>query len=333
MGIKDMLCFISPKLSSKIIAALLAFSITVVGFKCFAAFTTKSEPSGDESGDEEVSENLDHTDDEQVQKPIFSSDSASSVGTAINGVSGVFCSIAESKILAEKNMTTSVNAGDISVFVTALAVSKAIEEQRVTLADEAVCPASAAKYENYHLSSDVFSIGKKMKIYDILKCMIYQRGSSYAYTLAVHISGSEETFVSEMNSLCKTIGANQTSFSSVSGGESNSGSTTAYDTAVIMKAFLQDSVLRGIFTSRDYVTVEHSYSGSVCLVVKNDFFEKYCTESQSRNDGLEGGKIGYSGYSSWAVMLFVRGGQEYVSIVTDSKDAFSDALVMYAAFC
>ena len=56
-------------------------------------------------------------------------------------------------------------------------------------------------------------------------------------------------------------------------------------------------------------------------------------ENQSKNDGLEGGKIGYCGYSSWAVMLFVRDGKEYVSVVTESKDAFSDALIMCAAFC
>lgn len=331
MGIRELFVSVSPKISSKILAFLLAFSITAVGFKCFAWFSSAGEPKENNDAEEEVTEALAPT-EEPEKKQVFISDGASSVGTAINGVSGVFVSITERKILAEKSMNVSVKAGDISIFAVALTVSEAIKAQRAFISDEAVCPASAAKYENYNLSADVFSIGKKMKINDILKCMLYQRGSSYAYTLAVHISGSEEAFVAEMNSLCKKLGASQTEFTSVCGSEKDSGITTAYDTAVIMKAFLSDSLLKEMFVSEDYVTVEHGYKGSVYLVVKNEFFEKYCTENQSKNDGLEGGKIGYCGYSSWAVMFFIREGKEYVSVVTESKDAFSDALIMFAAF-
>ena len=330
MGIRDSFTFLSPKISSKILAFLLAFSLTAVGFECLAWFSSAEEPGGD-APEDEVTETVAPTEDAEKPK-VFISEGASGVGTAINGVSGVFVSITDRKILAEKSMSVSVKAGEISAFAVALTVSEAIKSQRAFISDEAVCPASAAKYENYNLSADVFSIGKKMKIGDILKCMLYQRGSSYAYSLAVHISGSEEAFLAEMNALCKRIGASQTVFTSVCGGEKDSGVTTAYDTAVIMKAFLTDSLLRDMFISEDYVTVEHGYKGSVYLVVKNDFFEKYCTENQSKNDGLEGGKIGFCGYSSWSVMLFVREGKEYVSVALESKDAFSDALIIYAAF-
>ena len=171
-----------------------------------------------------------------------------------------------------------------------------------------------------------------MKISDILKCMMYQRGSSYAYTLAVHISGSEEEFVKEMNSLCTELGLKGTEFKSVCGGDIDSGYTTAYDIAVIMKVFLEDVRLREIFLSREPVSIDRGYSESVCLVVKNDFFEKYCTESQSQSDGLIGGKSGCIGYSGWAVAVFERNEKEYISVVTESGTAFSDTLIMYSAF-
>ena len=195
-----------------------------------------------------------------------------------------------------------------------------------------MCPASAAKSENYALSSDVFSIGKRMKISDIIKCMMYQRGSSYAYTLAVHISGSEEEFVKAMNSLCAELGLKETKFQSVCGGDDSSGVTSAYDVAVIMKSFLEDSSLKKIFLSKEPVTVDRGYSDSVCLVVKNDFFEKYCTESQSKNDGLIGGKSSLIGYCGWTVAVFERNEKEYVSVVLESGTSFSDTLIMYSAF-
>ena len=322
---------VSPRITSKILAFILAFSITAVGIECFSRFMSTDNMRENNDIDEEITETVVQQ-EETEKKQVFITEGASSVGTAINGISGVFVSITERKIIAEKCMDISVKAGDISVFAVALTVSEAIKEQRILLGDEAVCPASAAKYENYNLSSDVFSIGKKMKISDILKCMLYQRGSSYAYALAVHISGSEEAFISEMNDLCKSLGAMQTEFTSVCGGETASGITTAYDISVIMKAFLSDSMLKDMFVSNNYVTVDHAYKGSVYLVVKNEFFEKYCTENQSKNDGIGGGKIGYCGYLSWAVIFFVRDGNEYVSIVTQSNDAFSDALIMFAAF-
>jgi len=332
MGIRDMFRSLPPKLTSKIISGILAFTITAAGFTCVEAlFGRESQNDSEEPSVE--NETLSGGTEEKVEnKAVFDAEGAMSLGSAVNGLSGVFCSLSERKILAEKNMETRINAGELSAFVTAIVVSRAVESGKIVFEDMAVCPASAAKSENYALSSDVFSIGKRMKIADILKCMMYQRGSSYAYTLAVHISGSEEEFVKEMNSLCAELGLKGTAFNSVCGGENSSGYTTSYDIAVIMKTFLEDNRLREIFLSREPVTIDRGYSESVCLVVKNDFFEKYCTESQSKNDGLIGGKSGYVGYSGWAIAVFERNGKEYVSVVTESGTAFSDILIMYSAF-
>ena len=114
MKFRDIFLLVSPKISSKIISAQLALSVTAVGFKCFAVFSDAKEPDSDNEPRDEVTETIVPS-EETEKKHVFFIDNPSQIGTAINGVSGVFVSMNDKRIIAEKNMNTSVNAGDISV--------------------------------------------------------------------------------------------------------------------------------------------------------------------------------------------------------------------------
>lgn len=324
----------SPRVVSRIIAAILALIFALTAVKIFCEIRSENGVGGEGGGvggnETDATVNVGEGDGGQIpENSIFATDGAITIGSVIGGKSAIICDLKAQKVVAQKNIHGSLGLKDASVFMTALTVSKAANEGRVALTDYAVCPASAAKSEYYSLSKDILPIGKRMRVGDILKCMIYQSGSSYAYTLAVHISGSEEAFTAEMNEYAKAIGLTDTVFMDCRG---ESGSTSVYDLAVILNRVLADPLLKEILFSDDMLTVGYGQSGSVELAVKNDFFETYCTKNQAQHDGIAGGKVGAIGYEHWAVAIFIYEGKEYLCCVLDSKEAFSDMLMMYSAY-
>ena len=101
----------------------------------------------------------------------------------------------------------------------------------------------------------------------------------------------------------------------------------------MMKYFLDDELLRGIFCSSEPVKIKkYEQSSSVYLTVSNDFFENTCTDSQAKADGILGGKTGICGYSQWTAVLFTNGKTEYMVIALNSPSPYPDVLRMYAAY-
>ena len=318
----------SPRITSRALALILSILITVGAVRIASAFTEKESYTGDgETVNDTITDVSDRTETDQKTNSEIDTDASLLIGAVIKGASAMIVDLAESKAAAVKNETAKREIKHAPAFVCAMVVSKAVSSGAVKLTDQAVCPASAAKCPDYEISEEVLPIGKRMAIGDILRCMFYQSGSSYAYTLAIHISGSEEAFVKEMNALADELGLRETLFVGC-----NEGTVSAYDLSVIMKYMLADPLLRGYFCSDDEVTVGYGQSGSVSLVVRNNFFESYCTESQAKSDGIIGGKVSEGGYDGWSAVLFSRNGKEYLVLIIGSGEAFADALMAFSAY-
>ncbi len=326
---------LTPRVGSKIISAVMALILTFGGFKGYEAISalkTPDENSGEGAG-ETVQTGAVPTPGKNEGEKIFSDEGAKDVSGEVSAESALFCDITNMKIIAQKEKEKVISCGDLSVFATALLVSRAIDSGRISETEFAVCPASAQKRPNYQLSASVLSVGKKMMVKDILRCLIYQRGSSYAYTLAVHISGSEEAFVSELNALAHELKMTGTAFASVCGEEDGISKTTALDTAVLLKSFLSDTRLKEIFCSSEAVAIKSSEAlSSVYLTVANDFFVSNCTEGQAKADGISGGKVGAVGSGKWSAVLFTKGESEYLVITVNSPSPYSEILKLYAMY-
>lgn len=336
MDIKGILYVLPPKTTARIISFVLSFVIVLTGARIAIAFendkTTKQVTDEEPLVGEESKDGQEEKPSTEVKRKELKVEGAASVGTVISAGSAILCDLKNSTVLAEKNMDASIAMREMSIFMTLIVSVKAINDGKVDINEYTVCPASAARSEGYHLSSDVLPIGKRMKIGDLMRCMIYQQGSAFAYTLAVHISGSEESFVAKMNEEAKAMGLNATNFANCTGDQNASGKTSAYDLAVIMKYLFKDPILKQMLCSSEPLTVGYGSGSSVQLVVRNEFFENYCTESQAKLDGIIGGKINTLAQSGWAVIAFNNGESDHVAIIIDSKTPFSDALMLYSAF-
>ncbi len=345
MNLRGIISAFPPRLGSRIISALLALCITLGGFKCISLLKGGKSKSEDGGKTEDPSGNVDNVLDSvqsgsdgvsggaTQQRPIFDSKNAKQISTLVTADGAMMCNLDKKSMIAVKEAERELGSGDISVFMIAVIVSEKLSNGNISETEEAVCPAGAARKANYSLSSDILSVGKRMNIRELLTCMLYQRGSSFAYTLAVHISGSEESFVNEMNTKASEYGMKNTFFTNVCGADNKEAITTSYDTAIILNKFLEDSRLRKIFCSDEKVTIGmYSQSSSVYLTVSNDFFETHCTPWQAKVDGIIGGKTGSCGYTQWAIVLFSDEKTEYAVAVLGSVSPFSDALKIYAEY-
>lgn len=89
--------------------------------------------------------------------------------------------------------------------------------------------------------------GEKVKAIDLLKAMLMNSANDAAYSLAVHIAGSENKFVEMMNKKAKDLGLEDTHFCTASGleidGQENECYSSAYDIARIAAVSLDYSLI------------------------------------------------------------------------------------------
>lgn len=348
MNLRAIFSVFPPRFASKVVSAIIALCISLGGVKCFSLLkgggdgtpqNDNENISADTGGDNSEDKLQTNGEGSSVTKPqttvkpqLFDTQKAEQISTLVTADGAIMCELGAKNVIAVKELKKQFGSGDISVFMTALIASEKLSKGSITETEEAVCPAGAARKANYSLSSDVLSVGRRMNIRELLTCMLYQRGSSFAYTLAVHISGSEESFVNEMNAKAKEYGMTDTVFTNVCGADDKEAVTTSYDTLILLNKFLEDTRLRKIFCSDEKITVGMSAQSSVYLTVSNDFFETHCTPWQAKVDGIIGGKTGAIGYLQWAIVLFSDGEKEYAVAVLGSLSPFSDALKIYAEY-
>ena len=321
---------IHPRFTARILAFIIALTVSLSAFFILKAiFKTDDLSEQSNLNGEEIKEAVNNGESNTGELII---DDALDVGNAVNARSAVIFSVGNARILAKKAPKEKLPIKDAAVFLTAFAVSKAISDGSAVITDYAVCPASAAKLEDYSLTKDILPIGKRMQIGDLLKCMLYQSGSAYSYTLGVHIFGSEENLVFELNTIAKEWGLTETEVLKCYSLNEDGGYTSAYDLAVIVKKALEDPLIKETVSSYEAISIGYGQSQSVSIVVKNDFFERYCTVSQAQNDGILGGKIGIGVYSTWSVIVFEHDTETFVSVALESREPFADALILYSAY-
>lgn len=122
-------------------------------------------------------------------------------------------------------------------------------EESVTIPKEAMllpgtvvgCPTSGVCPSNRMFP------GEKVKAIDLMKAMLMNSANDAAYSLAVHIAGSESKFVDMMNKKAKNLGLEDTHFCTASGleidGQENECYSSAYDIARIAAASLDHSLI------------------------------------------------------------------------------------------
>lgn len=136
-------------------------------------------------------------------------------------------------VLYEKDADTRRHPASVTKIMTLLLIFEAIEEGKISLEDSAVTSAYAKSMGG----SQVFlEEGESQTVETLIKCIVIASGNDAAVTMAEHIAGTEEAFVSKMNEKAKALGMENTHFIDCCGlTDSIDHYTSARDIAIMTK--------------------------------------------------------------------------------------------------
>ena len=164
-------------------------------------------------------------------------------------------------------------------------------------------------------SSIYLEEGEKLTVKELLYGLMLRSGNDCAETLAIHCSGSIESFAKLMNETAKSLGAINSNFVNPHGLHNDNHYTTAYDLALISCAAMKNDAFKEIVSTK---SVDISFSTKNYkrhLINKNKMLNE-C-------EGANGIKTGYTKKAGRClVSSCIRNGMELVSVVLSCPPMF-----------
>lgn len=159
-----------------------------------------------------------------------------------NAESWVLMDYATGQVLFERDQHKRIWPASLTKMMTSYVIGMEIKAGRLDPESYVTIPESAwAALDKYSDSSKMFiEVGKKVKVSDLNKGIVIQSGNDACVALAIVLAGSEEGFVSVMNTYAKQLGLNNTHFANVHGLFDEQNYSTAYDMSILGRALIRD---------------------------------------------------------------------------------------------
>jgi len=211
-------------------------------------------------------------------------------------------------ILAEKNAYERIEPASLTKLMTAYIVFKELEKETIHLDDEVVVSEKAWRMEGSRMFIEV---NKRVSVNDLLKGMIVQSGNDATVALAEFVAGSEDAFVTLMNSYAQNISMTGTHFENSAGMPNLQHYTTAYDMALLTRLLIAEFPEYYKF----YSTREFTY---------NDITQYNRNKLLWRDESVDGVKTGHTESAGFCLVASaLRDDMRLISVVigTNSEDA------------
>ncbi len=141
------------------------------------------------------------------------------------------------RLLAEKNTHERMEPASLTKLMTAYIVFTELETNSISLGDQVRVSEAAWRMGGSRMFIEV---NKLVSVEDLLKGMIIQSGNDASVALAEHVAGSEDAFVSLMNSYAGKLGMTATHFVNSTGMPDPEHYTTVNDLAILTRALIKD---------------------------------------------------------------------------------------------
>ncbi len=207
------------------------------------------------------------------------------------------------KVLFEKNADKKMFPASTTKVATALfAINKLqnlnswikVSKEPLKKMPKRVKVAKKYKIQPYYLEPDgtTFQLvtGEILTFRDLLFGTLMISGNDAANAIAMHISGSIEKFVDELNIFVKDLGCKNTHFSNPHGLHFPEHHTTAYDMAILMREAIKNPILLEMMSATKYQRPSTNKKESMELRAKNKFIK----HGKFFYPYVIGAKIGYT---------------------------------------
>ena len=213
---------------------------------------------------------------------------------SVSAKSAILIDANSAEVLAAKNERERMGMASTTKIITALTVlSLADKDETVTVTKEAVGTEGSSVY---------LCEGEKLTVEQLLYALLLSSANDAAIALAIHCSGSVDSFADKMNTAVADMGLEDTHLTNPHGLYDDDHYTTAYDLAIITREAMKNELLSDIFATYKAtipfcgendkrLVVNHNkmlrtYEGAIG--VKTGFTKKTgrCLVSAAERDGL-----------------------------------------------
>ncbi len=165
-------------------------------------------------------------------------DDAKKLPVEVKAKSAVLMDVSTGKVLMEYNPDVKLFPASVTKIMTILLVAEAIDSKKITLADKVACSLNAAGKGGSQIWLEE---GEVMTVDELLRATVIGSANDAATLLGEYVSGSEESFISLMNTRAKELGMNNTHFVNATGLDDTTDEhlTTARDIAIMSRELLK----------------------------------------------------------------------------------------------
>jgi len=118
-----------------------------------------------------------------------------------------------------------------------LLIMEALDSSRISLTDKVPCTENASNMGGSQIWLDV---REELTVDEMLKAICVASANDCTVAMAEYLAGSEEAFVSQMNSRAKELGMNDTCFKNCHGLDTDGHVTSAYDISLMSRELLNN---------------------------------------------------------------------------------------------
>jgi len=186
-------------------------------------------------------------------------------------------------VLAAHNEHNQVDPASLTKLMTAYLTFEALESGKISATDKVYISKKAWKAPGSRM---FLNVDTSASIGELIKGLIIQSGNDAAVALAEQIGGSESGFANLMNEASSRLGMRNTHYINSSGLPAEGHYTTAYDTALLSRALIQEFPdLYALFAIREYTYNDITQPNRNSLLWRDDSY-----------DGLKTGHTKAAGY-------------------------------------
>ncbi|TFH89772.1 D-alanyl-D-alanine carboxypeptidase family protein [Vibrio ouci] len=216
------------------------------------------------------------------------------------------------EVLVQKNSDKKLNPASLTKLMTAYVAGQEVNSGNIAL-DDQVRISRNAWAKNFPDSSKMFiEVGTDVQLMDLYRGLIVQSGNDASVAIAEHVAGSEDAFVSLMNSWSQKLGLVNTSYTNPHGLDSDGLYSTPHDIALLSQAIIRD--LPDIYPL--YSETAYTYNG-ITQYNRNGLL-------RDRSLNVDGMKTGYTSGAGYSLATSATSGDmRLISVVMGSNSAKS----------
>ena len=227
----------------------------------------------------------------------------------VSAVSAVLYCPLYDEVLFEKNSGRSLSMASTTKIMTALIALEEYTPFREVLITEEMVSVEG--------TSSGLRAGDRVKLKDLVKCMLLESGNDAANAVALALSGSFGAFAELMNARAGQIGMLGTNFVTPSGLDSENHYTTAYDMALLTAEALRNEEFQSICSMKSDTVIFSGQDRAVTLYNHNRLLDTYI--------GCIGVKTGFTKKSGRClVSAAVKNGVTLIAVTLNAGDDWND---------